>query len=76
MDYGIQVVKVKEGKMKEAGIPQDFIILKVNNQNIKTVEDLQSVFKTASSSDEQTLWIWGKTPAGKPGSFAVSIAEE
>jgi S1-C subfamily serine protease len=76
MDYGIQVVKVKEGKMKEAGIPQDFIILKVNNQNIKTVEDLQSVFKTASSSDELTLWIWGKTPAGKPGSFAVSIAEE
>lgn len=76
MDYGIQVVKVKEGKMKEAGIPQDFIILKVNNQNIKTVEDLQSVLKTASSSDEQTLWIWGKTPAGKPGSFAVSIAEE
>lgn len=76
MDYGIQVVKLNEGKMKEAGIPQDFIILKVNNQNIKTIEDLQAVFKSASSSTEQTLWIWGKTPAGKPGSFAVSIAEE
>ena len=76
LTYGIQISKLKAGRLKEAGIPEDFIILKVNNQNIKTVEDLQSVFKSANSSDEQTLWIWGKTPAGKSGSYAVPLAEE
>lgn len=76
MNYGIQVVKLKNGHLKDAGIPEGFIILKVNNQNIKSVEDLQSVLKSASSSAEQTLWIWGKTPAGKSGSYAVSLAEE
>lgn len=76
LTYGIQVSKLKDGRLKEYGVPEGFIILKVNNQNIKSVEDLQSVFKSANSSDEQTLWIWGKTPAGKSGSYAVPLGEE
>lgn len=76
LSYGVQVTKLSNGRMKEAGISENFIILKVNNQNIKTVSDLESVFKTAQNSAEQTLWIWGKTPAGKAQSFAVTIGEE
>ena len=76
MTYGVQVTKLSNGPLKDAGIPQDFIILKVNNQNIKTVNDLESVFKSAQSSTEQTLWIWGKTPAGNARSFAVYLGEE
>ena len=76
MTYGVQVTKLSNGPLKEAGIPQDFIILKVNNQNIKTVSDLESVFKAAQSSTEQTLWIWGKTPAGNARSFAVYLGDE
>ena len=76
LTYGIQVSKLKNGRLKDYGVPEGFIILKVNNQNIRSVEDLQSVFKSANSSDEQTLWIWGKTPAGKSGSYAVPLAEE
>jgi len=75
LTHGIQVSKLKEGRLKDVGIPEGFIILKVNNQNIKTIEDLQTVFKSANSSDEQTLWIWGKTPAGKSGSYAVTLEE-
>ncbi len=76
MGSGVQVSQLKNGRLKEAGVPEGFIILKVNNHDIRTVKDLQNVFKLASQSTEQTLWIWGKTPAGKSGSFAVSIAEE
>ena len=76
LSYGIQVKKLKSGCLKEAGIPEDFIILKVNNQNIRTLNDLESAFKAAQASDEQTLWIWGKTPAGNPRSFAVYLGEE
>lgn len=76
LSYGVQVTKLNSGRLKEAGIPQDFIILKVNNQNIKTVNDLESVFKAAQASTEQTLWIWGKTPAGNARSFAVYLGDE
>ncbi len=76
MEHGVQVSKLSNGRLKEAGMPEGFIILKANNHDIRTVKDLQDVFKLASQSTEQTLWIWGKTPAGKSGSFAINISEE
>ena len=75
LSYGVQVTKLKNGYLKDAGVPESFIILKANNQNIKSVADLESAFKSAQTSDEQTLWIWGKTPAGRPLSFAVFLGE-
>ena len=73
---GIEVAKLSNGKLRSEGVREGFIILKANNQNIRTVEDLSTAFKTASNSAEQTLWIWGKTPAGKSQSFAVIVGEE
>ena len=75
LSYGVQVEKLKSGYLKEAGVPEGFIILKANNQNIKSASDMESVFREAQASDEQTLWIWGKTPAGKPMSFAIYLGE-
>lgn len=75
LSYGVQVTNIKSGYIKDAGVPEGFIILKINNQNIKSVADVESVFKSAQSSDEQTLWVWGKTPAGKAMSFAIQLAE-
>ncbi|MBQ6965050.1 MAG: Do family serine endopeptidase [Bacteroidaceae bacterium] len=75
LSYGVQVTNLKSGYLKDAGVPEGFIILKVNNQNIKSSADMESVFKSAQASDEQTLWIWGKTPAGRPLSFAVYVGE-
>lgn len=75
LTYGVQVTNIKAGYLKNAGVPEGFIILKANNQNIKSANDIESVFKSAQSSDEQTLWIWGKTPAGKSMSFAVQLDE-
>lgn len=76
LSYGIQISKLKSGRLKDAGVPEGFIILKVNNQNIKSVSDFESVFKAAQTSTEQTLWIWGKTQAGNQRSFAVNLSDE
>ncbi len=76
LSYGLQVSKLSSGRLKEAGVPEGFIIQKVNNQNIKTTSDLEAVFKSAQASTEQTLWIWGRTPAGNVRSFAVYLGEE
>lgn len=75
LSYGVQVTNLKSGYLKNAGVPEGFIILKVNNQNIKSSADMESAFRAAQASDEQTLWIWGKTPAGKAMSFAVQLGE-
>ncbi len=75
LSYGVQVTNLKSGYLKDAGVPEGFIILKANNQNIKSAADMESVFKSAQTSDEQTLWIWGKTPAGRSMSFAVYLGE-
>lgn len=76
MTYGVQVEKLSEGPLKSAGIEKDFIIMKVNNQNIKSVSDLEAAFKAAQNSETQTLFIWGKYPSGKTGSYAVALGED
>lgn len=72
---GVQISSIKDGKLAEAGIQKDFIIRKVNGQTIKSIKDLEQVFKTAQNSEDQTLWIWGQTPAGKQMSYAVQLGE-
>ena len=76
LSYGVQVAKLKDGVLKDAGVPEKFIILKCNNQVVKSVADIEKVFKSAQTSEEQTLWIYGKTPAGQPRSFAVQFGDE
>ena len=74
--YGLEVVKVAGGKFKDAGVPKGFIIQKVNDQSIKSVEDLQEVVKEASTSKEPVLYIQGIYPTGKKGYFAVPLQNE
>jgi Do/DeqQ family serine protease len=73
---GVMVKSLKNGKFKDAGIEKDFIILKINGQNIKTVNDVETAFKQAQQSDDQTMWIWGKTTDGTAVSKAVQLGNE
>ena len=74
--YGLQVFKISGGKLKEAGVPQGFIIQKVNEQSVKTIEDLQIIVQEASKSKEPVLYIQGIYPTGKKGYFAVPLEDE
>ena len=60
----------------EVGIGKGFIIQRVNDQSIKTIEDLQKVVKEASTSKEPVLYIQGIYPTDKKGYFAVPLNEE
>lgn len=74
--YGLEVMKIAGGKLKDAGVPKGFIIQKVNDQSIKSVEDLQDAVKEASTSKEPVLYIQGIYPTGKKGYFAVPLQNE
>ncbi|MBR1688380.1 MAG: Do family serine endopeptidase [Prevotella sp.] len=72
---GLEVLKVNSGKLKAAGVPKGFIILRVNDQDIKTIDDLQRIVKETSTSKEPVLFIAGKYPTGKLGYFAIPLSE-
>ncbi|MBQ9645289.1 MAG: PDZ domain-containing protein, partial [Prevotella sp.] len=73
--YGLEVIKVNGGKMKEAGMPKGFIIQKVNDESMKTIEDLEKAVKEASTSKDPVLIIRGIFPTGKKGYFVVPLSE-
>ena len=74
--YGLEVTKVSSGKMKDAGVPRGFIIMKANDNAIKSIDDLQDAVKSASSGKEPVLFIQGIFPTGKKAYFAVPLQDE
>ena len=74
--YGLEVLKVSGGKLKDAGVPKGFIIQRINDESIKSIEDLQKVVKEASISKEPVLYIQGIYPTGKKGYFAVPLQND
>ena len=74
--YGLQVMKISGGRLKDAGVPQGFIIQRVNDESVKTIEDLQKIVRDASKSKEPVLYIQGIYPTGKKGYFAVPLEDE
>ena len=75
IQYGLEVLKVNKGKLADAGISRGFIIQKVNDESIKSIDDLQKAVKDASTSKEPVLYIQGIYPTGKKGYFAVPLQE-
>lgn len=73
---GLEVTGVNSGKMADAGIRKGFIILKVNNQTVRKVSELEEIFKAAVKSPEQVLFVSGMFPSGKRASYAVDLSQE
>lgn len=73
INSGLEVIRVNNGALKDAGVAKDFIIQKVNEQIIKSTEDLQKAVKEASTSKDPVLYIQGIYPTGKKAYFAVVV---
>lgn len=72
---GLEVIKVGKGVIQDAGITRGFIIQRVNDTNVKTIDELQKIVKEVSTSKEPVLIIKGVYPTGKKGYFAVPLEE-
>lgn len=73
--YGLEVLKVNSGRLKTAGITKGFIIQRVNDNAVKTIDDLQNAVKEASTSKDPVLYIQGIYPTGKKAYFAVPLED-
>jgi len=76
LDYGLEIKSVTKGKFADAGIKPGFIILKINNQPIRTIDDIKSAFDAAINNGEQekVFYIAGIYPNGKITYYAVNLA--
>ncbi|MBQ4223845.1 MAG: trypsin-like peptidase domain-containing protein [Prevotella sp.] len=75
ISYGLEVIKIGKGKLQEEGVAKGFIIQKVNDEPMKTVDDIQKVVKEASTDKDPVLIIQGIYPTGKKKYFAVPLGE-
>lgn len=73
--YGLEVLKVNSGRLKTADITKGFIIQRVNDNAVKTIDDLQNAVKEASTSKDPVLYIQGVYPTGKKAYFAVPLED-
>ena len=76
ISYGLEVLKVNGGKMKDAGVPKGFIIQRVNDEPMRSYDDLQQAVKDASTSKDQMLVVKGIFPTGKRGGYVVYLQNE
>lgn len=75
ISYGLEVIKVNNGPLKDKGVGKGFIIQRVNDESIKTLDDLQNIVKEASTSKDPVLFIQGIYPTGKKDYFAINLGK-
>ena len=77
LEYGLEVKSVTKGKFHEAGIKPGFIIVKINNQAIRSTEDVESALDAAVNTSDQfkVLNVAGLYPNGKVTYYAINLAD-
>lgn len=75
---GVKVAGLTDGKFRDAGIRDGFIILHINGSRIRTVDDIEKIYEqTANESTgyHKVLFISGLYPTGKKKYYAVDLDE-
>ena len=77
MSSGLQVTGLKDGRFKDAGIKDGFIILDINNARVRTTDDVDKIYTSIMKSDggDKVMFITGIYPTGKKVYYAVDLAD-
>lgn len=74
---GIEVAGVeRSGKFAHVGIVKGFIIQKINDNTISSVNDAQRIIEAASSSTDKVLFIVGINPNGSRRYYAIDLTQK
>lgn len=74
---GVSVGKLSDGRFKDAGIKDDFIILSINRSRVATPEHVESIYNSIrkSSDNEKVMFISGVYPDGRQAYYAVDLSD-
>ena len=76
VSYGVEVTGVTNGKFREAGIRNGFIIMVVNNQEVSEPKDIEKIVDDIlrGQSKDQGLFIKGFYPNGRTRYYAIDLS--
>lgn len=69
IDEGVQVTKLTDGKLKDAGMKSGFIITDINKVAVASPNDIESVFM--HTNNKEPLLIEGEYPDGKYAYYVI-----
>jgi len=69
IDEGVQVTKLSDGKLKDAGVKNGFIITDINKVVVTSPNDIESVFM--HTNNKEPLLIEGEYPDGKYAYYVI-----
>ena len=74
---GVEVAGIKEGRIKDAGVKEGFIILEINNTRVTSVDDVESIYNSImhNESSDKVMFLTGIYKTGKRAYYAVDISE-
>lgn len=78
LNSGIQIVSLDGGKLKKYGVREGYIITRINNRPVSTVEDVKMLVAKALESGDQSggaLFISGMYPDGKRQYYAINLED-
>ena len=77
LSNGLQVSGLKDGKFKEAGIKDGFIIIDINNSRVTSAEDVENIYNAImkSGGHDKVMFITGMYPTGVKRYYAVDLAD-
>ncbi|MDR2086474.1 MAG: Do family serine endopeptidase [Dysgonamonadaceae bacterium] len=72
---GVKVTDLKNGKLRQAGVREGFIILVVNDENIKSAKQLENMVESImkNAPEEKGLFIKGLYPNGRVTYYAINL---
>lgn len=74
---GVSVGKLSDGRFKDAGIKDDFIILSINRTRVASPEQVESIYTSIRKSNdpEKAMFIFGLYPDGRQAVYAVDLSD-
>ena len=66
---GVEIIELGQGKLMEAGASEGFVILYVNDQPVRTPQDVIDMVKRS----KRAVFIEGVTSSGRPGYFGFGL---
>ena len=69
LKHGVEIVELGPGKLMEAGATEGFIIQYVNDQAVKTPQDVIDIVKKS----KRAVFVEGVTPSGRTGYFGFGV---
>ena len=71
----MEISRLSNGKFKNVGMREGFIILDINNVAVSSSKDVDKIYNSIISSNEQdkVMFITGIYPSGKKVYYAVDL---